>query len=211
MSICIKKFYKPKISESNEAGSYRCKLDTFLSKENDIELRFLPGSDMVLYYFNYNDSSKDDSHIIMTEDYLKETSQNFLKTLFTEEQLKNYTDFSNYKGTPNAQVVRYSYFINGYETDDSINLIFNKHGYINSMNAMYFGKYEPLKDNLTKERLDNAAKKIKEKLETVNAKNKNISDPIITMNTAGDVYLKVELTYDDQNGYSQLSNYYVKV
>ena len=94
----------------------------------------------------------------------------------------------------------YARYIEGYVTDESVFVVVTGDSEVYAYVAHNFGKYDTLKSKLTKEKLDAAYEKLMNKIEELKLTNLFMYDPMIVTNTSGDVFLKISIEYDTDEG-----------
>ena len=140
----------------------------------------------------------------------KQIAEDFILKIITEEDFSKFDEgvFSPYAGS-GLYAVLYTRYINGYATDDSINVVVTPDGEAVMYNGRYVGKYDTLESKLTKEKLDAANEKLRTKIEEMNLKNLSMGISRIVTTISGEAFLRIPVQYDTANGGS--TNNYVFV
>ena len=137
----------------------------------------------------------------------KQAAKELLLKIMTEKEFSEYDEgvFSPYAGS-GLYAVLYTRYINGYATDDSINVVVTPDGEAVMYNGRYVGKYDTLESKLTKEKLDAANEKLRTKIEEMNLKNLSMGISRIVTTIFGEAFIRIPTQYDTESG-GTASNY----
>ena len=200
-----------KNSEKKEYGTFYCIYDEYVEKgvQTGERVEYLHGTDILVYYFK--PTGVQSASDTLSEDTIRKISKEFVLKIISEKEFSNYSDGELVDSPTNYYHIKYSRYIHGYRTDDSIAIELTRTGAVALYSAPNFKKYEALESKLTKEKLDTAYEKLKNKIEAMSLKNLDMSDPLIVTSTTGEPFIRVGVTYDTSDEYSVGEYFYVNI
>lgn len=192
--------YKKENIYSEEYGTFYSAYDVYKYHGNTV--KYLKGTDIISYYKTESNLSGLDKYSKSEEESRQIAEDFLLKYICTQDELEKYTYNSVEKvDSDYSCCVSYVRYILGYETDEIINVYINREGkvweYTNS-NRM---KFDLLPETLTKEDLDNAIQKMKDKVNSIDGvSNTKFGEPRLTTSTMGELYIVIGINYTIQLG-----------
>lgn len=190
-------------------GKFYCTYDEYIEivtdEHTDINMlevvRYLHGTDILTYYRRSVSEEALQTEITIEEDVLKKTAEGFALKIISKEDLSKYADGQvTYTPVKGLCSVNYDRYINGYLTDESISVYIASNGEIMYYSAPFFGKYDTLEAELTKEKLDKANKKLRNKIEELRLTNLSMGISRVVTSTSGEAFLRIPIEYDTDEG-----------
>ena len=195
-----------KSSDSDQIGTFYSEYDIY---HNDrITVEYIHGTDLIAMYHKkrLTLSNRDASYASMTEEEIREIADNFLKEILPASVLENMEGYRfNQPDILGRYSISYRRQIAGYDTDESVCVWIDKSGEVSGYNGRNVGKYDTI-TGITKEKLEATQAKLTEKIESFNLKNLKCSSPTIITNTSGEVFLKIGVCYDPEDGTMTVSD-----
>ncbi len=179
--------------ESKEYGDFYSIYD-YYECENE-KVGFLRETELLCVYENNNFFY--DEHDEYPEKSIEEVvmiATDFLLEFMSDEYFMEFKmDVESYDAyaSNNRYKLKYLRYIEGYCTDESIEITIDRAGNVESYKALNLKKYEATKDDITKEKLEAAENAIIAKINKIeNIKIFKWGRPYIVTNTSGDIYMR---------------------
>ena len=138
------------------------------------------------------------------EEQIKATADEFLKKIFTEKELSEYTYSYSNTGLF-AYSVLYERFIHGYRTEEYINVLFNISGEVYGYDAPNIKKFSEPTEALSKESLDKAHQMLTEKIDSMELDITYRSEGTIVKNNEGRLFMQIVIHYN-KDGSSKMTS-----
>lgn len=183
---------------ATEYGKYYSLYDVYLSDKE--EFTVLRGTDLVCYYYT---SDRDyETEVQLTDDEAKAIADEFLIKILGEDIVAGFSKVVSRKDTIGlyAYGVAYSKPINGYETDEILSIFIGKSGKVVAYNGYNVCKYEGKEELFASEKIEAAKTALTDKINSLNLSNLEIGRTFITTNADGELYLRIDISYDDEYG-----------
>ena len=191
---------------SKEYGDFYSSFDIYIEEETGARVEYLHGTNIITAYRKGN-IERPRGGATIDEKRAKQAAKELVLKIMTEKEFSEYDEgvFSPYAGS-GLYAVLYTRYINGYATDDSINVVVTPDGEAVMYNGRYVGKYDTLESKLTKEKLDAANEKLRTKIEEMNLKNLSMGISRIVTTIFGEAFIRIPTQYDTESG-GTASNY----
>jgi hypothetical protein len=201
---------KYKSASSTEIGSFYSQYDVYSTDTKYVE--YLADSNLIVYYDDINYPANGQQQC--SEEELLQKAKDFLQKCIPASELAKYT----YSGKPSDAAgmtgLKFTRYIDGYQTDDVLLVFFSDNGTIMGYNGLEACKFNSVSTKITKEKLDTATAKLMEKIEALELANLTHGDPVLTTNTSGEVFIEIWIRYTDAQNTNQdsyLDLLYVRV
>ena len=149
------------------------------------ECTYLRGTEFICTYI----SSQENVGIYKGEGDTRSIAEEYLVKILSKER------FEELSG--GEILYRYTRFIEGYKTDDEITVYVNDEGYIKAYRIWEYGKYDTLKNTLTKEQLDKTKEKLDAKIAEVFAgQDIQLRDLLVITDPEAKPYLEITIVED---------------
>lgn len=179
-------------------GDHYCVYDFY--KSDSVDLAVLHGSDLICYYYNRNDEANGARRPSSEEAEIK--AESFILSVIPQNVFDGFELVSVKNDTTGlfSYTVTYSKKSSGYATDETITMYLGKSGDVIGYNGYNVGKYDPLSDRFNRTAIENAKAALTAKINSLGLKNLNMNEPFVTANANGDLYLRLDFSYEDENG-----------
>ncbi len=186
--------------ETKELGKHYSAYDFYNSKNEEIGV--LRGTDLVCFYFNRE--AEDESKSWPRGTDAETLAASFLTTMIGSEIFSEFECTSAKRDTSGVYyyAVYFARATHGYQTDEKVAVFLDRSGKVVAYNGYNLCKYDSLKKKFNAEKIERAINALTSQLATYETKLKNmeVSEPIITTNINGDLYLQVLVTFDNEHG-----------
>ena len=183
-----------KDSETKEdVYSYYSRFDEYITTDGSL-IAFLHGTDLLTKYTNEAVERNFKGERNLEEEQIKATADEFLKKIFTEKELSEYTYSYSNTGLF-AYSVLYERFIHGYRTEEYINVLFNISGEVYGYDAPNIKKFSEPTEALSKESLDKAHQMLTEKIDSMELDITYRSEGTIVKNNEGRLFMTIVIHY----------------
>ena len=194
---------------ATEYGKYYSLYDVYVSDKE--EFTVLRGTNLVCYYYT---SDRDyETEVQLTDDEAKAIADEFLIKILGEEIVAGFSKVVPRKDTMGswAYGVAYSKPINGYETDEILSIFIGKSGKVVAYNGYNLCKFEGKEGLFATENVEAAKTALTDKINSLNLSNLEIERTLITTNTDGELYLRIDISYDDEYGMRCAESVFVSI
>ena len=174
-------------------------------------IRYFHGTDILVYYNIPEPTDALFVEMTIPKDELKKIATDFVLTMMSEENFSEYNDGEVTIITSMiclAKVV-FPRYINGYRTSDAIVVMLDSNGKVLIYRIDQRDRYDQSK--LTKEKLDTAYEKLKNKIEGMGLPNLSLEAPRIVISSTGEFFLNIRIKYDFKEGFTVPENIYVNI
>ncbi len=201
-SVCSKKS-----SISDEDGTFYSVYDVY---ENNLErVMYLHDTDIICSYSaeggNYGKyEEKSDKEV-------RQIAENFLMRIMSEKTFSEFELDSFYTASRGMYGVKYVRYMNGYKTDETIDVQIYKTGAIAYYNALELKKYDAFENKVKKAELDSAKAALIKKAEELNLNKVELQEYELVTNTEGKLFMKSGFWYVDEKGLDSYAEIYVNV
>ncbi len=194
-------------SESNEFGSFYSRYHIY---RNDIgqEIVISAETNAIVGFDQPLDTAQGTP---CDETELKEIAAAFMLQFFSQSSFSKLQFESAERITPNCIALVYRRQIEGYLTDETVMVLISPSGSIASLNGTSVGKFDTLLSQISKQILDDAHQRLKDKIESNNYANLQLGNPILTTNTSGKPYLYINYSYTTELGVSTMETLYTNI
>ena len=197
---------------SNEIGSFYSVFDEYKSQDGLVEVRCIQGTNKPVYYSVNTSIKNDSSEKQIDEKQAQKIAEEFILECFDEDMLDKYTlvDVS-LSPTGLSYVVYYVRYIDGYSTEEDIEVYLDMSGDIWGANFDNVEKFDNVSTKITKKKLDSAYEQLKEKIDSLELKDVKINDPSIVTDVMGNVYLEISVSYTKIDMTSTCDMFYISI
>ncbi len=139
-----------------------------------------------------------EGEVIHDEATLREIANEMLTSNIEEDVLKDYVarEISYPKDFRNKYGLYYDRYIYGYQTRESIYIVIDQNKKITTCQFEKSGMFNEIEENFSKEHIDAVANALQNKIEnTINMANILISEPVLTFDTNGVLYVAIQIRY----------------
>ena len=185
-----------KAEKEGEFGTFYSQFDHYYG--NNADLKYLAGTDTIVYYYKYSNPPTQSKQL--DEKELISQAKDFLKQCIPEKSLANYEYGGMEHGALNMTLISFRRVVEGYSTDDVLTIFFDEAGEIIGYNGYSACKYDAISVKLTKDKLDSATEKLTQKIDALELNILTRSDPVLTTNTSGDVFIEIRIRYEIVTG-----------
>lgn len=183
---------------SKEHGTHYSIYDIY--KTEDVEIGVLHDTDLICYYYNSN--SNEDSVVQLTDGEAKSLADAFIVSLVGANVHSAFNIVSIKSDTSGlfSHVINYTRLTSGHKTDENMTVYIDKSGAIVGYNGYNVGKYDTLKDKFDGQKINSAIASLIYKIDSLNLKNTQKNEPIITTDTDGSLFIRIDFSYEDDYG-----------
>lgn len=158
------------------------------------QCRYLRDTEFICTYFSFQENVG----IYKGEGDTRGIAEEYLVKILSKEGFEEYTHTETrsveYR---NKTLYRYTRFIEGYKTNDEITIYVDEDGYVASYYIWEYGKYDTLKNSLTKEQLDKTKEKLDAKIAEVFAgQDIELRDLLVITDPEAKPYLEITIVED---------------
>lgn len=210
-----KKILKDPISNQDLEYSYsKCSYKNSLTKEygthysvydiyktEDATIGILHGTDLICYYSKRN--SNNDGVVQLTDGEAKSRADAFIVSLLGTDVHSAFNIISIKPDTSGlfSHVINYTRLTDGHKTDENMTVYIDKSGAIVGYNGYNVGKYDTLKDKFNDRKINSAIDSLINKIDSLGLKNMKKNEPIITTDTDGSLFIRIDFSYEDDYGF----------
>lgn len=183
---------------SKELGKHYSVYDIY--KTEDVEIGVLHGTDLICYY--YNGSSDNDSVAELTDEAAKSFADAFIVSLVGADVHSEFNIVTVKSDTSGlfSHVINYTRLTGGHKTDENMTVYIDKSGTIVGYNGYNVSKYDTLRDKFVDEKINSAIDSLINKIDSLDLKNINKNEPVITTDTDGALFIRIDFSYEDDYG-----------
>lgn len=181
--------------EYGSFGDFYSIYDTYGSEHET--LSFLHGTDMLCRYVFFEEGLYE--AINLTVEEAINVSNEFLHSFLSDEQLAKFEAPVVEGGIDGIYKYRIRYVrkIAGFETDETITVFISLSGKAYIYNGMNMDKYDEYIDVIKEDNVKASKKLLEDQIHSLGLLNYSMSDPLIVTNTSGELFLQIDVTYDD--------------
>ena len=178
-------------ASSTKIGSFYSQYDVYYAGNKHVE--YLADSNLIVYYQDINYPANGQQQC--SEEELLQKAKDFLQKCIPASELAKYTYSGKPSNTAGMTGLKFTRYIEGYQTDDVLTVFFSDDGTIMGYNGREACKFNSVSTKITKEKLDTATAKLMKKIEALELHNLTYGDPVLTTNTSGEVFIKIWIRY----------------
>ncbi len=185
-----------------EYGDFYSIYDIYVEKDvvHPARVTYLHGTDILTSYI-IGDAQRPSPNDTMEEALCKKIAQDFILNIITLEEFSKFSDDGVFTNDGNGLYTYiYTRYIEGYATDETISISMNCEGEVYIYSSSFLGKYDTLEAELTKEKLDTANEKLRNKVEELRLTNLSMGISRIVTSTSGEAFLRISIGYDTVEG-----------
>lgn len=190
-----------KNNSSEEFGAHYSVYDVYLNDHE--EVAYLHGTDLVCSYFNRSGDLRSGVSI-NTDDEAKVISDEFVLSIISEDIFSGFECTSITKDNSGlfSYVINYSKLTLGHKTDENITIYIDNSGTVVGYNGYNVCKYDDLVKEFNNDSINSAKSALITRINGLNLKNTEIGEPFLTTSADGELYLRINFTYEDENGFA---------
>ena len=188
-----------KNSLTKEYGTHYSVYDIYNTQDTTIGV--LHGTDLICYYFKRN--SNNDGVVQLTDGDAKSLADAFIVSVHGADVLSAFNIVSIKQDTSGlfSHVINYTRLTNGHKTDENMTVYIGKSGAVVGYNGYNVGKYDTLKDKFNDRKINSAIDSLNNKIDSLGLKNMKKNEPIITTDTEGSLFIRIDFSYEDDYGF----------
>ncbi len=191
--------------DSENLGKFYSVFDRYCDESEKYFVSYIRGTDYICQYLDKTESVDEVSKNYISLEQGKDIAEKFIKDNIDRYKEYTYEEAYLLMGTHYYSYVR---FINGYKTDDMIEVGVKENGKVRMYTAFDYAKYDTLMDVVTKENLEEAKKILLEQVDFLENVDKGTEKFKIYTNEKGEVFLQMTV---EPAGIGFLAALYVKV
>lgn len=187
-------------NKADNIGSLYSVYDLYNAEKE--ELTYLHDTSLLSFYF-YRESIRPETPVDLDQSDALVLANDFLLKFLTKEQIDKYEApiITEEASGTYLYIVKYVRKFAGFDTDDVIAVFISLNGNVVAYNGINIGKYDNINDVITVEEIESAKAALTNKINSMNLKNTKIRDTIITTNVEGSPYLRIDFSYENDDGF----------
>ena len=184
----------------------------FYKGDNGEQLAILHGTDLVCYFFDSNGWLNMPEQFLNTEESAKKRADYFLSKMLPDT-VSSFENTSVTKDTTGyfSYIVYYARPTLGQKTDENISIYLDMSGSVIGYNGFNIGKYEKLKHLFNEQKIEQAKIELTNKIYSLNLPNMNLSSPFITTDADGNLFVRIDFSYEDEHGFGHKEATFINV